>query len=205
MMFENLAMHLLDMGAIKFGAFRLKLHDTDPTAPLSPIYIDLQVVRSDVTGFHFVVEALEYIMKKHQIKSDLISDIPTASTPFVSVIAYRNSIPMISPKISKTHGLTGEIDGAYKPGETVLLVDDLITKADSKIEAAKVLEKNGLIVKDVLVLVDREQGGKESLDKMGYNLHAALLLSEMLKFYMEHGKINGVKYQEVTNYLKSSR
>lgn len=201
---RQLALNLFNIGAIKFGAFRLNLHEKQPEAPLSPIYINLRILRSLPFALERVaVELLEKI-KEDQIEFDVLADLPTAATPIVVVMSHLSKKPMISPKLSKTHGLIGDIDGLYQPGQKVLVVDDLVTKADSKIEVTKVFEKNRLIVKDVLVLVDREQGSTEALLQSGYKLHSVFRITEMLKLYLDEGRINQAKYEETIAYLEAN-
>ncbi|MEK9209350.1 MAG: phosphoribosyltransferase family protein, partial [Patescibacteria group bacterium] len=96
----------------------------------------------------------------------------------------------------------GEIcDGSYKKGDIVLLIDDLVTTAESKIEAIHSLEACGLKVRDVLVLIDREQGGKEELKKAGYELHAGFTLSQLVQHYRVSDRITPEKEKEVLDYL----
>ena len=85
----------------------------------------------------------------------------------------------------------------------VLLVDDLVTQADSKLEAIRGLEGQGLIVRDVVVLVDREQGGIRQLARVGYRCHAALKLSDILSFYLESRKITKEDFDRSTAYLQT--
>ncbi|MDD5433426.1 MAG: hypothetical protein PHE77_02080, partial [Candidatus Pacebacteria bacterium] len=201
---RHLALALYACGAIKFGAFKLKLHDTQPDAPLSPFYINLRILRSIPNLLDQVAEAMLEKIQEDKIDFDIFSDIPTAVTPIVSVMVHQSKVPMISPKISKTHGLAGDIDGLYEPGQKALLIDDLVTKADSKIEAAQVLEKNKLIVKDIAVLFDREQGGEEALQQSGYKLHTVFKMSDALKLYLDEGLIDQAKYDETVNYLQNN-
>ena len=79
---------------------------------------------------------------------------------------------MIYPrKEVKTYGTKAEIEGEYHAGETIVVIDDLATTGGSKFEAIEKLTGAGLVVKDVVVLVDRQSGAKESLERAGY-LHA---------------------------------
>ncbi len=201
---RHLALALHDCGAIKFGAFKLKLHDTQPDAPLSPFYINLRIVRSLPDLLNRVARAMLEKIQEDKIDFDIFSDIPTAVTPIVSVMVHQSKIPMVSPKISKTHGLAGDIDGLYELGQKLLLIDDLVTKADSKIEAAQILEKNKLIVKDIVVLFDREQGGGEALQQAGYKLHSVFKMGDTLKLYLDEGLIDQLKYDETIAYLKNN-
>ncbi len=197
---NNLADLLFDIGAIKFGAFRLKLHETQPDAPLSPIYINMRVVRSFPSVMAYVCGILDKLSCR--LHFDLYADIPTAATPFVAILSYTTGRPMISPrKDAKTYGLGVAIDGEFKPGQTALLVDDLVSQADSKFEAIEKLEKSGLIVKDLVMVIDRQQGGVATLQAKGYQVHAAATLTELLNRYLETGKIDQARYDEVKSYL----
>lgn len=198
---EEFALSLFAIGAIKFGAFRLKLHETNPDAPLSPIYINLRLLQSYPYAIDKAVATIEEMSKNLQF--DLYAGIPEAAIPMVAVLSNKNRKPMITPRPPKTHGIGGGIDGNYEPGQTVLVIDDLVTKADSKLEAIKSLEDKSLVVKDIVVLVDREQGGPRQLTDQGYSLHSAFKLSQLLNFYLRVGKIDEEKFKKVMNYLSS--
>jgi uridine monophosphate synthetase len=110
---------------------------------------------------------------------------------------------MISPrKDEKKHGTAAPIDGVFTPGQKVLLVDDLITNAGSKLETISVLEDNQLIVSGVVVLVDREQGGRAELEKNGYACRAAFRLTELLEFYSKTELISRDDYRRTMDYLQ---
>ena len=188
---EILSLKLFDVKAIKFGTFKLKLHDAHPEAPLSPIYIDLRVLRRFPKAKAAAVDA--YWEIANPLRFDLLADVPTAATPLVASLSDRLGAGMVTPRTdSKGHGAGAKIDGLQESdrGKTVLLVDDLVTKADSKLEAASTLIQNGLVIKDVVVLVDRGQGGKEQLAENGLVLHSAISMPQMLDFYTRIGQIS---------------
>ena len=135
---------LLDCGAVKFGAFRLKLHEREPDAPLSPIYVDLRVLRSWPDAIDTAVATLAEMISVRQLAFTRYADIPMAATPLVAILMHQTRVPMITPREAKTHGIAGTINGDFSIGETVLVIDDLVTHADSKLEAIRVLEANGL-------------------------------------------------------------
>ncbi|MFA6410491.1 MAG: phosphoribosyltransferase family protein [Candidatus Buchananbacteria bacterium] len=204
---QQVATGLYRIGAIKDknqspdgAGFRLKLHETNPNAPLSPVYIDLRLLQS----FPALLSqtATLYLQLVEQLSFDLIAGIPVAAVPTATVISQLCGKPMITPRMSeKGHGSGAKVDGVYQADQTVLLVDDLCTKAGSKLEAIKVLEEAGLVVKDVVVLVDREQGGGKELADAGYTLHAAFTLRELLGFYLENGMMSQALYKEIMAYL----
>jgi uridine monophosphate synthetase len=199
---EALARAIFAAGAIQFGAFRLKLHEERPDAPLSPVYVNLRLLRSYPDQMDVAVAAYRALLQR--CRFDLLADVPMAATPFVAILSHLTRIPQITPRERKTHGSGASIDGAYQPGQTAVVIDDLVTKADSKLEAIRVLEAEGLVVRDVLVLVDREQGGAHQLAEAGYTLHAAARFSELLAIYRQTGLMDEAAHARVTEYLRGS-
>lgn len=196
---------LLACGAVKFGAFRLKLHEREPDAPLSPIYVDLRVLRSWPDAMDTAVGVLAEMIMTKQLSFTRYADIPMAATPLVAILMHQTRVPMITPREAKTHGIAGTINGDFSLGETVLVIDDLVTHADSKLEAIRVLENNGLKVRDVAVLIDREQGAPEQLAVAGYTLHAALKLSQLLAYWRDSGAIDEATFERVRAYQSANQ
>lgn len=192
----NLIDQLYDTGCIKFGTFTLKSGLT------SPIYIDLRLLASHPALLRDV--AREMAAAARDLSFDRIAAIPLAGLPIGTALALEMDRPMIYPRPQvKAHGRQRSIEGEFSPGETTLVVDDLITRGTSKLEALEPLESAGLKVSDVLVLIDREQGGTEDLQERGYTLHAVLLLSDILDSLQESGRITPDQYNEVNDYLSS--
>jgi len=200
----SLVKDLFAIGAIQFGLFKLKLHEANPNAPRSPIYLNLRIIRSKPDVMRKVVSAYKYMISEKNLQFDLLADVPTAATPIVSILMDWTGIPMITPREPKTHGVPGNIDGKFESGKTVILIDDLITKADSKLGAANTLRNNGLLVKDILVLIDREQGGAEKLREEGYNLHSVFTITELMDALLMLGKVDKQKYDEVISYIREN-
>ena len=208
---KKLSLHLFDIGAVKFGEFKLKLHDTHPKAPLSPIYIDLRVLRRTPKAKAAAIKVYEELVKP--LKFDLIADIPTAATPLASSLSDKLKIGMITPRADKkTHGSGAKVDGMLKTdkGKMAVLIDDLVTRADSKLEAAKTLRDAGVKVKDVVVLIDREQGGATQMAKNKLKLHSAFTMQQMLDFFLKVKRLSKKEYDDIqqrmndlNNYLKS--
>ena len=200
---KNLASSLFETGAFQFDfekGWRLKLHEQHPEAPLSPFYIDLRILQSSLEAKREAVSALAE--QAEGLEYDCIAGIPLAAVALASSMADRVGKPQITPRMDeKTHGQARKIDGIYKKGQVALVVDDLVTRADSKLEAIKVLEENGLMIRDVVVVFDREQGGAEQLAEKGYTLHAALKIKPTLEFYAKVRKITKEQLGKVLNYL----
>ena len=193
---DALPRQLFDAGCIKFGTFTLKSGLT------SPVYIDLRLLASYPALLRDVARAMA--ASAQELAFDRIAAIPLAGLPIGTALALEMDRPMIYPRPEvKTHGRQRAIEGEFSPGETALVVDDLITRGTSKIEAIEPLKEAGLVVKDVLVLIDREQGGVEDLAQQGYRLHAILKFTDILETLKAAECITPEQHAEVLNYLKS--
>ena len=157
----SLADKLLEAGCIKFGSFTLK------SGLQSPIYIDLR----QIITYPKLLEQIgaAYLPLLKELKFDRIAGLPYAAIPIATAISLQGNYPMIYPrKEAKTYGTKAEIEGEYHAGETVVIIDDLATTGGSKFEAIEKLTSVGLNVKDVVVLIDRQSGAKESLEQAGF-------------------------------------
>ena len=194
----DLANALYDHGCVKFGSFKLKSGMT------SPIYIDLRLLVSYPDLLRRVARA--FAQAARSLEFDRIAAIPYAALPIGVAMALELDRPMIYPRREiKEHGTRRAIEGALEAGETVLLVDDLITRGGSKLEAIETLQAADLIVNEVLVLIDREQGGAIDLAEQGYTLHAVLQLTQLLNALESSGRITGEQQEEVKAYLEQTR
>ena len=195
---STLADNLLKAGCIKFGEFTLK------SGLKSPIYIDLRRIISDPNLLQQVGAA--YLPLLEKLTFDRIAGLPYAAIPISTAISLAGNYPMIYPrKEVKEYGTKAQIEGDYHPGETIVVIDDLATTGGSKFEAIEKLTGAGLVVKDVVVLVDRESGAKESLAEAGYAMHAVLTISEMLDHWEEMGKVEKEKIDETRKFLEQSK
>ncbi len=201
---KELARALFDTGVIKFGEFRLKLHEKHPEAPLSPIYVDQRVLRSATNEIKLLAcKVLQELTT--DLKFDVYADTPTAITPLVSLLSYVNGIPMITPRGEKTHGSGAKIDGDYEPGKTVALsFDDVITSGASANDAINTLRAAGVIVKDFVALVNREQGGVEAIRNNDCTPHWAFDLSNLLEYYKRTGIVDSATYDRCINYFRNA-
>jgi len=194
----RLANALYDHGCVTFGTFKLKSGIT------SPIYIDLRLLVSHPRLLRQVAITLAHVAD--DLSFDRIAAIPYAALPIGVAMSLELERPMIYPRREvKKHGTRRAIEGAFQAGETALLVDDLITRGGSKLDAIETLQAANLIVDDVLVLIDREQGGAKDLAEQGYNLHAVLGMTDLLDALKTSGRVTDQQHAEVLAYLERTR
>jgi uridine monophosphate synthetase len=193
---STLSDDLLLAGCIKFGSFTLK------SGLQSPIYIDLRQIITYPKLLANVAQAYLPILSTLQFSR--IAGLPYAAIPIATVISLAGNYPMIYPrKEVKSYGTKAEIEGQYQAGETVVVIDDLATTGGSKFEAIEKLTGAGLVVKDVVVLVDRQSGAKESLEQAGYSLQAVLTISQLLEYWEDTGKVEKDKIKETRLFLNN--
>jgi uridine monophosphate synthetase len=187
---DTVALGLHDLGAVKLGQFTLK------SGKISPIYIDLRLLVSDPALMGLVAKALAGLMAG--MRFDRIAAIPYGGLPIGQAVSLAMQKPLVYPRReSKDYGTKKLIEGAFTPGEAVVVLDDLVTTGASKVEALAPLKDAGLSVTDVVVLVDREQGGCEELAAAGLTLHAALTVSQLLDALVRHGRITDTVRSDV--------
>jgi uridine monophosphate synthetase len=195
---KSLADELLSAGCIKFSEFTLK------SGLKSPIYIDLRRIITYPKLLDQIAQAYLPILSNLQFSR--IAGLPYAAIPIATAISLAGNYPMIYPrKEVKTYGTKAEIEGEYHAGETVVVIDDLATTGGSKFEAIEKLTGAGLIVKDVVVLVDRQSGAKESLAGAGYSMHVVLTIGQLLEYWEDNDKVDKDKIDETRKFLSKSK
>ncbi|MGH2521209.1 MAG: orotidine-5'-phosphate decarboxylase [Anaerolineales bacterium] len=193
-LFRSLAQDLLASGCARFGQFTLK------SGILSPIYLDLRRLVTYPEILRRVAQA--YAEKLSALKFDRLAGIPYAGLPIATAIALEMNRPLLYPRReAKNYGTQASVEGDFRPGETVAVIDDLATTGDTKIESIQKLEAAGLIVRDIVVLIDREQGAREALAQAGYRLHAVVTLRALLDEWRRAGAISAEQFDEVRTFL----
>ncbi|MFP4302108.1 MAG: orotidine-5'-phosphate decarboxylase [Spirochaetaceae bacterium] len=185
---------ILESESFKLGEFTLK------SGKNSPFYIDLRRIPSFPELFSRALDRYEAIAGK--LTFEAIAAIPTAGLPIGAALAARMGVPLIYPRIPpKPHGTGNQVEGAYAPGMRVLLLDDLVTRATSKVEAAGILREAGLEVEDLVVLIERGDARKE-LAEAGLRLHAVYHAEALIDAARVRGMIDGARAQELKAFIR---
>jgi uridine monophosphate synthetase len=196
--FQELILQLYDVGCVQFGHFTLA------SGVQSPLYIDLRRLTASPGLLRLAARAYADLLQP--LTFDRLAAVPYAALTIGTAAALAANCSLIYPrKEAKAHGTGQMIEGVYRAGERVAVIEDLITSGGSILKAIETLEGAGLLVSDVLVLIDREQSGAKNLAEAGYRLHAVLYLSDILRALHRTGRISTEQAALVERYLDEQR
>ncbi|NAW51176.1 orotate phosphoribosyltransferase [Elizabethkingia argentiflava] len=182
------------LGIIKFGKFTLK------SGIESPFYVDLRPLASDPK---ILKQLSNYLLEILPLDNfDLICGVPYAALPMATAMSLESYIPLIlKRKEAKTYGTKKLIEGLFHKGQNCLLVEDVITSGKSLLETIYEVENEGLKVSDIIVVLDRQQGGREKLQEKGYQVHTLFTISEIVKILQEEQQLTEDEVERIHDFL----
>jgi uridine monophosphate synthetase len=195
-----LADSLLAAGCVKFASpdqpFILK------SGLKSPIYLDLRQLVSNPGLLLRVAQA--YLTILRSLEFDRLAALPYAALPIGTAIGLLGGWPLVYPrKEVKSYGTQAEIEGAFIPGERLVVIDDLTTTGGSKFEAIERLAAAGLQVTEVVVLIDRQSGAAEALAQAGLRLLPVFRLTELLDYWEARGSVPADQIAATRRFLQA--
>ena len=201
-----LAKALWELGAVQFGDFTL-----GRTTQNSPIYVNLRLLISHPTALARAaqiiwddLQALQSMRHPQAQPFDLVAAVPFGGLHVSTAFSLMAKVPMIYLH-PRADDLGSDIEGIYHPNDRVLIMDDLLAGGGSIMATALQLGEAGLIVRDAVVLLDRQQGGRERLRGQGINLISLLTLEVLLNYLVSNDKINEEKYRKSMEFLETHR
>jgi len=182
------------LGIIKFGRFTLK------SGIESPFYVDLRPLASDPK---ILKRLANYLLDMLPLDNfDLICGVPYAALPMATAMSLESYLPLIiKRKEAKDYGTKKMIEGIYTKGQNCLLVEDVITSGKSLLETIPEIENEGISVSDIVVVLDRQQGGKEMLESKGYRVHTLFTISEVCKILKDEGHLSDDEVSRINDFL----
>lgn len=195
---RDLGRILLKTGALQFGTFKLS------SGKLSSYYIDLRLVPSYPGVFRKVISAYIGLIRNEvgSRRVDAVAGIPTAGLPYASVVAYTLRKPLVYVRREeKAHGAQRLIEGTLSPGWRVAILDDLITTGSTIIKVADVVRREGGVVQDAVVLIDRREGGAERLKEAGIRLTSLTAIDELTQLLYEADLIDEEQRRAILQQL----
>ncbi len=193
---SDIVKELFKIGAIRFEPVTLK------SGLVSPYYNNLRLLASYPPLLRKVASAMAHTMKAAGVEPDVLIGIAEAGIPLAVALSQATGIPAGYVRSSaKAHGIKRMVEGAWKEGATAVLVDDVVSDGASKLEVLEHLHNAGLKVCDIVVLVDRGQGGPELMERHGLRCHATITMRKALQILLSAGLIDADKVEESERFM----
>ena len=172
---------LLAERSVKTGSFVLA------SGKQSNVYVDARLTTMSPDGLSLIGRLGLDIIAKADWRPDAIGGLTLGADPIAYAISYA-SASLEKPlraftvrKQAKSHGTGNRIEGPFRSGDRVVIVEDVITTGSSALSAIDAVETAGGIVVGVLALVDREEGGRETIEARGHDVVAATRVTSILE------------------------
>jgi len=199
---KYISLNLIRNNALKIGDYILR------SGKKSPYYVDLRQTISDPISMDWISNSLARIVINEigESKTDKILGVPTAGVPFATIISQKLAKPMLYYRRErKEHGVRKKIEGDMQRNERIVMVDDLITTGQSVIDAANAARDQGGVVHELVVLLDREQGGKENLRAQRIEPHVLFNISEAFEWMREVELLDEEHHNVIAEYMESEK
>ncbi len=171
-----------------------------PVGWTTPIYFDVRHILSSPRNFDILTDLLSE--KVREINPDKIAGAFTGGIPLATAVSLKTNIPMIFVRKELPEKMKSQIEGYLKPGETVLLIDDITRSGKSKVGFIDGIKKAGGKITDSLVVVDYGAGGKEVLKKSGVSLTSLATVKDIVAHMKKSRKLNEADYGALISKLK---
>jgi orotate phosphoribosyltransferase len=169
---DLLIQQLKECGAIKFGRFVLT------SGALSDYYIDIKKASTEPKTLKLIAQEMSSYTKGY----NLLAGMELGAVPLVVALALETGIPyVIIRKEKREHGTGKQVEGGDVKGKSVLVIEDVTTSGGSVVKSIQILRENNAEVEKVLVVVDRESGAREKLQKLEVEFIPLVTVSEILK------------------------
>lgn len=191
---RELSTLLHGIGAVRFGDFTLK------DGRRSPFYLDLRVLVSHPAALARVARAM--LQRAADLRYDRLAGLPYAGLPIAVAMSLISERPMIyARKETKAYGTQRLVEGEFTAGERVLMIDDVVTSGGAKLDALEPFRAAGLMVEDVLVVVNRDDRAADALHAAGLHLHSVLNVRRLLGHLHAHGAVDGADVDRALDFL----
>lgn len=177
---------ILRTKSVKTGKFTLA------SGKESDLYVDCRVTTLDARGAVLVGRVLHDLLRKEEATKGLsigsLGGLTMGADPITLAVAMTSSLAGETKLIQafnvrkepKGHGRGKRIEGNFDPAQPVVVVDDVITTGDSTLKAIQAIEEEGGKVAFALILVDRQEGGRQNIESKGYPVVAAYTRADLV-------------------------
>jgi orotate phosphoribosyltransferase len=152
-------------------------HFTLRSGAVSTVYWDKYRFESDPTLLGAIGEAMSALLPE---RFDRLAGLELGGVPLTTALSLATGKPALYVrKSAKTYGTCNLVEGGFASGEVAVVVEDVITSGGQVATSVGEMRKLGLVVRDVLCVIDREQGGRSALEKIGCSLRSVFTMGEL--------------------------
>ena len=164
---EYLDRALIECGAVRFGEFKLT------SGRISDYYVDVKLASTRPAILGQIAAGMRDIIASEFGDADLLSGMELGAVPIAAAAALATDIDyLIVRKAPKGHGTGGQIEGSWKEGAGVVILEDVTTTGGSVLRSAEVLAAADLRVLGAVTVVDREEGATALMEENGIEFRA---------------------------------
>ena len=199
---ERIAEFLLSIGAVRLSLDPLF---TWTSGIKSPIYCDNRMVLSHPEARTFIVQALSDRVRNLHIEPDVIAGTATAGIAWGALSADRLNLPFVYVRAeAKEHGKKKQIEGDLKPGQHVVLIEDLISTGGSSLNATRALHDEGqAVVTDIVsIFWYGFPSANEKAQEQGIHLHPLSTITVLLAVAKERGMLSSSDIGRISAFVQ---
>ena len=205
--FSSTMRHLVALQLLREGAVQVNLQRPFElvSGNYSPIYVNCRRLISSVSFADLFGSYARFLADHMGLRFDIVAGGETAGIPFAAFLARSFARPMVYVrKTPKSYGAGGLVEGVVLPKQRALLVEDLITDAGSKVGFINSLRAADAVVEDVMVILDRLQGGGAALADASVRLYAMADINDVLQAARTASVLSPAEIDEVRAYSVSA-
>ncbi|WP_100934528.1 orotate phosphoribosyltransferase [Candidatus Chlamydia corallus] len=176
---------LYQIGAIKFGKHILASGEE------TLIYVDMRLVISSPEVLQTVATLIWRL--RPSFNSSLLCGVPYTALTLATCISLKYNIPMVLRRKELQNADnpdTIKVEGLFTPGQTCLVINDIVASGKSIIETATALEENGLVIREALVFLDRREKECQPLGPQGIKVSSVFTIPTLIKALITYGKLS---------------
>jgi len=199
---QQLAKISLEIGAIKINP---KNPFTWASGYRMPLYNDNRMLLGNANHRTLIAEGMKAIIEKEGVRVDTIAGVATAGIPHAASLANLIKLPLIYVRSSpKEHGMKNQVEGILKPGQAVVMVEDLISTGASALKAVDTVREAGGVVENCLGIFGYGfPETKERFEKSQCRLHTLLNLDALLQLAVTEGYIASEEKQVIDTWKQN--
>ena len=155
-------------------------------------YLDKYRFETEPAILRALGERLAEVAREHEPEAVRLAGPALGAVALAASAAMASDLPFIIVRgETKEYGTAKRIEGPFEEGELVCLLEDVVTSGGALGEAVSALRGEGLVVRNAVCVVDREEGGSDALARLGVRLRALFRASELLELRKTAAKLHG--------------